>query len=71
MVGKADVLLVQNVLVTLEMALLVFLAFLLRQNRSVHGSLLMSTSLLFMGIALFFTLISYATVRFSSCSRFV
>lgn len=58
-VGRADALVVQNVLVTLEVALLVFLAVLLRRNRNVHGALLMSTSLLFMGIALFFTLISY------------
>ena len=57
--GKADFLVVQNVMVTLEMALLVFLAFILRKNRQVHGALLMSTALLFMGIALFFTLISY------------
>ena len=58
-VGRADVLVVQNVMVTLEVALLVFMAFILRRNRNVHGSLLMSTALLFMGIALFFTLISY------------
>jgi hypothetical protein len=46
-------------MVTLEVALLVFLALILRRNRNVHGSLLMSTALLFMGIALFFTLLSY------------
>jgi len=57
--GRADVLVVQNVMVTVEVALLVFLAFIRRQNRNVHGSLLMSTALLFMGIALFFTLISF------------
>lgn len=58
-VGRADQLVVQNVMVTLEVSLLVFLAFLLRRNRTVHGALLLSTALLFMGIALFFTLISY------------
>ncbi len=57
--GRPDVLVVQNVGFTLEVALLVFLAFLLRQNRKVHGSLLLSTALMFMVIALFFTLISY------------
>lgn len=57
--GQADRLVVQNVMVTLEVALLVWLAFLLRRNRNVHGALLMSTSLLFMGIAMFFALISY------------
>jgi len=50
---------VQNVMVTLEVALLVFLAFALRRNRNVHGALLLSTALLFMGIAMFFTLISH------------
>lgn len=58
-VGKADFMVVQNVMVTLELALLIFLAFVLRKNRRVHGALLLSTTLLFMGIALFFTLISY------------
>lgn len=57
--GKADDLLVQNVGTTIEIALLVFLAFLLRGNRKLHESFLMSTTLLFMGIALFFTFISY------------
>lgn len=37
-----------------------FLAFLLRSNRAVHGALLLSTALLFAGIALLFTLIAYA-----------
>jgi hypothetical protein len=57
--GQADNLLVQNVMTTAEIALLVFLAFVLRRNRKVHASFLMSTTLLFMGIALFFTFISY------------
>jgi hypothetical protein len=57
--GKADDLLVQNVGTTIEIALLVFLAFLLRRNRKLHESFLMSSTLAFMGIALFFTFISY------------
>ena len=57
--GRADMLVVQNVAFTVELALLVFLAFLLRRNRTVHGSLLLSTALMFMVIALFFSLISY------------
>jgi hypothetical protein len=57
--GRADNLLAQNVMTTVEVALLIFLAFLLRRNRNVHGAFLMSTSLMFMGIALFFTFISY------------
>ena len=57
--GQADDLLVQNVGTTLEMALLILLAFVLRRNRDVHASFIMATSLLFLGIALFFTFISY------------
>ena len=57
--GLADDLLVQNVVTTLEIALLVFLAFVLRRHRDVHAAFLMSTALVFMGIALFFTFISY------------
>jgi hypothetical protein len=50
---------VQNVMVTLELALLIFPAFWLRRRREIHGALLLSTALLFMGIALFFTLIGF------------
>ena len=57
--GEADDLLVQNVGTTLEVALLVLLAFVLRRNRDVHASFIMSTALVFLGIALFFTFISY------------
>ena len=57
--GQADDLLVQNVGTTIQLALLVFLAFGLRRNRNVHASFLMSTALVFLGIALFFTFISY------------
>jgi hypothetical protein len=58
-VGQGDDLLVQNTGTTLEIALLVFLAFVMRRNRDVHASFLMSTALLFLGVALFFTFISY------------
>ena len=57
--GQGDDLLAQNVMTTVEIALLVFLAFVLRRNRDVHASFLMSTALVFLGIALFFTFISY------------
>lgn len=58
--GRGDPLILQNVGVTLELALLVLLAFVLRRRRKLHGALLLSTAVLFMGIALFFTLISFA-----------
>jgi uncharacterized membrane protein YozB (DUF420 family) len=57
--GGADDLLIQNVGTTIEVALLVFLAFILRRNRDLHGSFMMSTSVPFMGVAMFFTFISY------------
>lgn len=58
-VGRADAMVVQNVMVTLELALLVLLALALRKNRTLHGALMLSTAVLFLGIALFFTLISF------------
>ncbi len=58
--GEGDALIVQNVMVTLELGALILLAFVLRKRRQLHGALLMSTTILFMGIALFFTLISFA-----------
>lgn len=58
--GEGDFLIIQNVGVTLELALIICLAFLRKKHRRLHGSLLMSTAILFMGIALFFALISFA-----------
>ena len=57
--GQGDFLIVQNVMVTLELGLIMLLAFILRKRRKLHGSFLLSTAILFMGIALFFTLISF------------
>jgi hypothetical protein len=58
-VGRADMLVVQNVTFALEVALLILLAFMLRHRPKVHGALLLSTALMFLAIALFFTLVSY------------
>lgn len=57
--GQGDFLIVQNVMATLELSILIFLAFLLKHRRRLHGSLLLSTTILFMGIALFFAMISF------------
>ncbi len=57
--GRGDFLIVQNVGVTLELGVLILLAFVLRKRRKLHGSFIFSTAILFMGIALFFTLISF------------
>lgn len=57
--GGGDFLIVQNVMVTLELGLIVLLAFVLRKRRKLHGAFMLSTAILFMGIALFFTLIGF------------
>jgi hypothetical protein len=57
--GEGDFLIIQNVGVTLELAVLIFLAFVVRKRRKLHAAFLMSTCIIFMGIALFFVLISF------------
>lgn len=57
--GKEDVLIVQNVMVTLVLGLVIFLAFALRRNKKLHGTLLVSSAMLFMIIALFFALLTF------------
>ncbi len=57
--GKGDFLIVQNVMGALELGLVILMAFMLKKKRKVHGAFLLSTALLFIGIALFFTLISF------------
>ncbi len=57
--GEGDALIVQNVMGTIELGFLIGLAFVFRLNRKLHGSFLLSTTILFLGIALFFALISF------------
>ena len=57
--GEGDFMIVQNVMTTLVLGLLIFLAFLLKKRRKLHGSLLLSTPIVFLGIALFFALTSF------------
>lgn len=57
--GEGDALLVQNVGVTLQTALFIALAFIFKRNKQLNASFLLSTAILFMGIALFFTLLSF------------
>lgn len=57
--GEGDFLIIQNVMGTLELGLLIFLAFLLKNRRKLHASLLLSTTIMFMGVALFFAMISF------------
>ena len=58
--GQDDFLIVQNVLGTIWLAALLVLAFALKHRRKVHGALLASTLILFLGPALFFALIAFA-----------
>lgn len=58
--GEEDVLLVQNIVGTLWLALILFMAFALKKRRKVHGALLTSTLIVFLGPALFFSLIAFA-----------
>lgn len=57
--AEPDALMVANVVGTLWLALVVVLAFVLRKRRKVHGALLCSTMILFLGPALFFALIGF------------
>jgi hypothetical protein len=57
--GEGDFLIVQNVGVTIEVGIFIALAFIFKKHRKLHASFLLSTLLLFMGIALFFTFLSF------------
>lgn len=58
--GEGDFLIVQNVMGTLVLGLLIVLAFATKKRRKLHAAFLLSTTLLFLGIASFFALISFA-----------
>ena len=57
--GQEDMLIVQNIMVTIELGIIILLAFGLRNNRKLHGNFLMSSAILFFGIALVFFLVSF------------
>ena len=58
--GEEDFLIVQNILGTLWLALILFMAFAFKKRRKLHGALLCSTLIQFLGPALFFALIAFA-----------
>ncbi len=58
--NQEDFLIVQNVLGTLWLALILVMAFALKKRRKVHGALLGSTLIMFLGPAFFFSLIAFA-----------
>lgn len=57
--GEGDALIVQNVMGTLELGLIILLAFIFRKRTALHASFILSTTILFMGIALFFSLLAF------------
>lgn len=57
--GQGDFMIVQNVMGTLQLALIIVMAFALRKNRKLHAAFLVSTALMFIGIAAFFSLIGF------------
>ena len=57
--GEGDFMIVQNMRTTIVLGTLIFLAFLLKNRRKLHASLLLSTTILFIGIALFFALTGF------------
>jgi hypothetical protein len=73
--GRGDFLIIQNVGVTVELLVLIVLAFVLRKRRKQHGALLLSTAIMFMGIALFFTMLAFGPMAASddqaTINRFV
>ena len=58
--NQEDFLIVQNVIGTLWLAIILVMAFILKKSRKVHGALLNSTLIMFLGPALFFSLIAFA-----------
>ncbi|MDQ3748161.1 MAG: hypothetical protein M3367_03965 [Acidobacteriota bacterium] len=57
--GQGDIMIVQNVMGTLQLGFIILMAFILKKRRKLHGAFLLSTALLFLGIALTFTLIGF------------
>lgn len=57
--GRGDPLFVQNVMGTIELAVLILFAFVVRKRRALHGAFLLSTALAFVGVAIFFSLLTF------------
>ena len=58
-VPGGDPMIVGNVMATLELGSIILVAFILKKRRALHGAFLLSTSLLFLGIAVFFMLLGF------------
>ena len=58
--GQGDFLIVQNVIGTIELGLIILLAFILKKRRKIHAAFLISTIVLMLGISIFFLLLAIA-----------
>ena len=59
--GQPDFLIIQNIVGTVWLGLILMLAFAFRRQRKVHGAFMTSTLLIFLGPAVFFALLAFAT----------
>lgn len=58
--GEGDFMIVQNGLGTIELGLIILLAFILKKRRKIHSAFLISTVVLMLGISIFFLLLAVA-----------
>lgn len=58
--GQGDFLIVQNVFGTIELGLIILMAFILKKRRKIHGAFLFSTIVLMNGISIFFLFLAVA-----------
>jgi hypothetical protein len=62
--AEGDPMIVGNVLAPLQLSSIIVVAFILKKRRAIHGAFLLSTAILFLGIALFFTVLAFMPDRF-------
>ncbi len=58
--GEGDFMIGQNVLGSIELGLIILLAFILKKRRKIHAAFLISTIVLMLGISIFFLLLAVA-----------
>lgn len=58
--GEGDFLIVQNVFGTIELGIILLMAFILKKRREIHGAFLIGTIVLMFGVAIFFLFLAIA-----------
>ena len=58
--GEGDFMIVQNVMASLDLGVIILLAFILKKRRKIHAAFLISTVVLMLGISIFFLLLAVA-----------